>query len=296
MALFDGFDGQVVSASRRTDIPAFYSQWFMHRVEAGYCRVANPLFPSQVRTVSLRPEDVAAFVFWSRYTRPLHPGLEQLARRGYRYLFLYTLTGYPAAIEPGLGDPGRQIEDFLALSRLAGSGRVIWRYDPVLLSPVTGLEWHRKNFEFLASRLAEGTDTVIITFLQVYRHLHTALDQESIRAPMPGEWLQLAVDFREIAQRYGIGVKSCGLRPGADLFEQGTCIDHRMLRKLFGLELPAGKDPGQPEVCLCIKSTDIGAYESCQHGCRYCYATRDFSRARRFFAKHDTLADMLSMQ
>ncbi|MBF0585698.1 DUF1848 domain-containing protein [Prosthecochloris sp. N3] len=293
LELFPGSGSQVISASRRSDIPAWYADWFIRRIQEGYCVVPNPLFPRQQKTVSLRPEDVAAIVFWTRHTEPLRKHLDVLDRLGYRYLFLYTLTGYPSSIESGLGDARHAVEDVLALAERVGPDRVIWRYDPVLFAPGIDAAWHRDNFRCLASSLAGGTNRVVITFLQLYRHLHSRLCNAGIYHVPEDEEMMLASSLCTIAREYGIQVRSCGDRRGARFFEQGACIDHRHLRDLFGLEMPARKDPGQPAVCRCIQSVDIGVYNTCLHGCVYCYATRDFAVARRCYAEHDPCSSAL---
>ena len=288
-----GNEKHVVSASRRTDLPAFHAEWFVNRVRQGYCKVANPCYPSQVKEVSLRPDDVAAFVFWTRFSGPLQPWLEELDARGFNYYFLYTMTGYPSRMEPGLPDLECAIEDFLGLAGRIGAEKVIWRYDPLVMTPVLDWRYHRENFRKLARSLSGGTNRVIITFLKQYRHIAGAMSELGGATPDRREQQELESAFRETAERFGMTLRGCGQRESFPGPAPSKCIDEALLRKLFGLELSARKDRGQPVECRCIRSVDIGSYGTCLHGCVYCYASRDFSRAGRRCRESDVMREML---
>src|SRR5512135_950390 len=127
----------IISASRRTDIPAFYSRWFMNRVRAGYCTVPNPFNANQVKRISLLPEEVDVIVFWTRNPRPLFPFLKELDVRGVRYYFQFTLLDNPRSIDPKTPPAESALQTFRALSEQVGPARVIWRYDPLVLSQIT---------------------------------------------------------------------------------------------------------------------------------------------------------------
>ena len=283
----------VISASRRTDIPAFYTEWFKDKIRKGFCKVANPYNPAQIKEVSLRPEEVAAVVFWTRYARPILPFLAELDERGFNYYFLYTLTGYPQRYEPGLPSPEKRIDDLLALSECIGSDRVVWRYDPVIISSELHLDFHMRNFQRLAGRLSAGTNNVIITFVKKYRHIEQELYAIGTAHPSYHKRRVLEEQFQAIAAQTGIEIKRCGKRDSFTTIAEGKCIDEKLLNGLFGLELSSGKDPGQPNECQCIRSIDIGRYGSCMHRCVYCYASRNFSRAARRYREHDYRVAML---
>lgn len=283
----------IVSASRRTDIPAFYAEWFAHRIRKGSCRVANPFNPSQIKEVSLRREDVAAFVFWTRNARPLRPFLAEIDDGGHNYYFLYTITGYPKRYEPGLPSAAESIDDFLFLAERIGPERVIWRYDPVVLTPDLDAGYHRRNFTKLAQRLSEGTKSVVINFVKTYRHIHAELSRCGYADPSASERDVLVNMFAETAASAGIAIQFCGRRKCGTEAGEGKCIDEKRLKRLFGLELSARKDPGQPKDCRCIRSVDIGRYGTCLHCCMYCYASRSFSDAFRRYRMHDCSKDML---
>ncbi len=286
-------DHHIVSASRRTDIPAFYAEWFAQRIREGYCRVANPFNPSKIREVSLRPEDVAAVVFWTRNTRPLRPFLAEMDDRGYNYYFLYTITGYPKHYEPGMPSSDECIDEFLTLAGRIGPEKVIWRYDPVVLTPELDTDYHRRNFTKLSRRLSEGTKSVVINFVKMYRHNRAALSDCGYTEPSASESDILVSMFAETASSAGVVIQSCGRRECGTGIEEGKCIDEKRLRDLFGLELQARKDPGQSKECRCIGSVDIGRYGTCCHGCRYCYASGRTPRATRRYAMHNCSNEML---
>jgi hypothetical protein len=285
----------IISASRRTDIPAFYGDWFRNRLKAGFCDVRNPFRPSQVRRVSMALKDVDAFVFWTRDPRAFLPAIEDLERGGFPFIFLVTITGYPPPLEPGAPPAGEILAAMRLLARRIGPERVVWRYDPVFLSSLTPPEFHTRNFSELATALEGSTRRVIVSVLDFYtkavRRLN-ALKDRGLRYPRdPWQGEDLGQILRFIVQRAaqcGMEAVSCcepaalpfGLRPGA-------CIDADHLGRLFGLTLPAKKDPGQRPECLCAVSRDIGAHDTCPRGCAYCYATRSFEGARSRSAFQD---------
>lgn len=293
MAGFNMKRQQIISASRRTDIPAFYAEWFIDKIRRGYCRVANPYNASQIKKISLRPEDVAAIVFWTRRAKPLKPLLAELDSRGYNYYFLYTLTAYPHSYESGLPCIDERIDDFLSLAELIGPEKMIWRYDPIIMTPSMNVEFHVRNFRRFSDRLSAGTKSVIITFLKRYRHIEGALAQMGYVQPSAHQRRVLEDRLQLAASDAGITIKSCGKRDAFTNISEGKCIDDKLLSDLFGFEFAKGKDPGQPKECGCIRSVDIGRYGSCMHRCVYCYASRDFMRAEKGYRGHDYRAEML---
>ena len=136
----------IISASRRTDIPAFYAEWFIRRIRAGYCLVPNPFNSQQVQRVSLLPEDVDAIVFWTRNPRPIFSHLAELDERGYRYCFQYTLMDNPAPIDPASPHPPASVATFRDLAHRISPQRVIWRYDPILISEFDSASLAYGNF------------------------------------------------------------------------------------------------------------------------------------------------------
>jgi len=283
----------IVSASRRTDIPAFYARWFMQRVRAGFCEVKNPFNAAQISRVSLAPEDVTAIVFWTRQPGPLLRYLPELAAMGHQPFFLQTLMDNPRAIDPFCPRPATAVPRFIALAE-ALPGRVTWRYDPVVLTEATPPDWHRRTFERLAASLEGHTDRVMVSLLEPYRKVArrlAALADAGCRL-LPVETataVRLLVDLRDMAAARGMRLCTCaqpeGFAPAG--LAAGRCIDPAWIARLTGRTVPDGRDASQRGRCGCAPSKDIGAYDTCLFGCAYCYATTSFARARAAFARHD---------
>lgn len=279
----------IISASRRTDIPAFYSEWFMNRISAGFCLVPNPFRPTQVSRVSLAQNEVDAIVFWSRDPRPLMPHLGELDTMGYAYMFQFTINGYPSLLEPGAPKLEAAIAAFIRLADMIGPLRVVWRYDPIVLSDITPPEYHVQRFAEVAEALEGSTIRVVVSLLDFYRktkrRLH-ALEQGGKIAlwktgasctpgQLDGKVLTMLAGMAEIARNRGMEITSCA-EPhdlSACGISHGACIDADMLHAALGIDVGRRKDPGQRRECRCVASRDIGVYDTCLHGCVYCYAT-----------------------
>ncbi len=255
----------ILSVSRRTDIPAFYFPWFLNRIQAGFCLVPNPFRPAQVARVSLAPADVDAFVFWSKNPAPLLPHLDALEARGYRFYFQFTLTGYDQRLEPNLPSLAERIATFRALARQTAPWRVVWRYDPILLSSWTPAPWHRETFRRLADQLAGFTTRVVVSLLDVYRKTRrrlaplTQAGNAIVWTPEAApETHALLADLAAIAQEHGLRIQTCAERPDfQDVgVPPGACIDPALLAQL-GRPVALPKDPGQRPLCLCVTSRDL---------------------------------------
>lgn len=293
----------IISASRRTDIPAFYSDWFMKRIDAGHCDVPNPFNPAQITRVSLKPEDVDVLVFWTRNASPLLRRLDELDRKGYRYLFLYTVMDNPRPVDPRCPSPEQALATFKTLSDHMGPERVIWRYDPVVFSNATNAEFHMKTYETLAKQLRGYTRRSIMSVVNVYRKVRqrvTALREKGIDfLECEGEaFAELMRFMASAARENGMALSSCAQERGLTAYgiSPGKCIDDGLIRKVFGLEVSHTKDPSQRKACGCVKSKDIGVYDTCLYGCAYCYATNSFERAKENHRRHDPNSPSLISQ
>lgn len=267
----------IISASRRTDIPAHFSSWFFNRLEVGFCMVRNPLIRQKVTKIPLIKGRLEGIVFWTKNPGPMLGKLGSL--KDIPYYFQFTLTSYSKDIEKNLPGPnkGTLINTFYRLAKEAGAERVIWRYDPVLISGKYSLEWHQKYFAFLCERLAGHTERCVFSFLDHYSTFKDTMEKVGFRAPDLGEQRILAASFAESANRYGLTLASCA--ESIDLGEYGIthskCIDAELLERLGGIEISATKDLGQRIACGCAKSMDIGVYSTCRNGCVYCYAMKN---------------------
>ena len=290
----------IISASRRTDIPAFYSEWFANRVRERYVLVRNPFNYRQVKRVSLAPGDVEAIVFWTRNAEGLLPHLPMLDSLGYAYYFQYTITGYPRALERSVPTAAAAIETFEKLSDRIGPHRVIWRYDPVLVSNVLDIAGHKRLFATLAGQLQGRTKRVAISFADFYKKTERNLGAvpglicRDIVADPPA-LIELAAFMASVASSCGLEIQTCSEKQ--DLsglgIARGKCVDDGILRSAFGISPSGEKDKGQREECGCVKSVDIGAYNTCLHGCVYCYATFNGKISARNAAAHDPSSPFL---
>jgi hypothetical protein len=289
----------IISASRRTDIPAFFSDWFINRVQAGWVSVVNPFNAKQVRRVSLEPSQVDALVFWTKNPARFVPHLDELEAKGYAYYFLYTLNNYPGFLEPDLPPLDRRLQSFKALSRRLGPDRVIWRYDPIVISSATPPEYHEQNFAVLAKELRGHTMRVVISFMQTYAKLRGRLIQAEMEQGVKfidykdgqheEDLWRLSAKLAKIAQSHGLEIRACAEErdlSGAGV-EPSACIDAGLINQLFGLGLPLGRDPHQRGACGCAPSVDIGAYNTCSHACLYCYANANPASTAKNLEAHD---------
>lgn len=290
----------IISVSRRTDIPAFYAEWFMNRLRAGYCTVPNPFNPKQISHVSLKPENVDIMVFWSRNPRPLLPHLSELDERGYKYYFLYTILANPREIDPGSRPAEAALKTFRDLSKRIGPERVIWRYDPIFLSSITDFEFHQRTYRQLAGALKGYTRHAVISVTHLYRKIQKRLREVEKRGITllrvnESDLAALMRTFAETASENGIQIRSCADECNLQQYGilPGKCVDDELISKVFGLKLEAKKDSCQRKHCGCIESKDIGMYESCPSGCLYCYATTSFERTIANYRQHDPHAPSL---
>lgn len=291
----------IISASRRTDIPAFYSEWFMNRVRESRCLVANPFNPRQISHVSLAPDDVDAIVFWSKNPAPLVPHLGELDALGHRYYFQYTLCDYPTELEPHVPPVGERIATFRELAQKLAPPRVIWRYDPVIVSNYTDADFHKRTFERIAAALEGSTTRVVISLVDYYGKVRRNLKPLERAGWQFQEFTGAETESRDLlrwmaqtAQAHGLEIQCCSEAVNmADLgIRPGKCIDDGLLNELWGIPL-AKKDPGQRGACLCAASKDIGANDTCLHGCRYCYATNSPAAAAARRRQHDPASPIL---
>jgi len=272
----------IISASRRTDIPAFYSSWFMERIREGWVEVKNPFNPSQKKLVSLRPKEVEVIVFWTRNVSPLLPYLKELDERGYYYAFLYTITGYGPPLEKKSPPVEKALDDFRRLSEKIGPKRVTWRFDPIIYLPGKGKEWTLECFEKIIRVVAPNTDRVVVSFLDFYEKVKRRLQKMGKETGLKVIDLyskkdtlrEIATDLAKLARINNLEIFSCAEKEELTPYgiKAGSCIDGERLNKIFNLTIKIKKDKHQRPNCRCTVSQDIGEYNTCQHGCVYCYA------------------------
>lgn len=285
----------IISASYRTDIPAFYADWFLDRLAAGWVEVRNP-YGGRVSRVSLRPEDVSGYVFWTRNLKPFFPALQAVADQGRPFVVQFTATGYPRALEPAVIGAEEATRQIRRVRDAYGPEAAVWRYDPILFTDVMTSAWHRENFARLAGRLQGAVTEVAVSVAQIYAKTRRGLDAAASRHgfawrdPEAEEKRALLADLAAIAADRGLAFSLCA-QP--DLLTDGVaparCIDAGRLSAIAQTDL-AVREKGNRPGCLCAMARDIGAYDSCPHGCVYCYAVRNKNKAARFAKDFDTAA------
>jgi hypothetical protein len=284
---------RVISCSRRTDVPAFYAKWLVNRLRAGYCHILNP-FNSRVFEIALQPEDCIALVFWTRNPMPLLPYLDELDTRGYPYYFHYTLIGYGPPIEAHNPAFETAISTFQRLSDRLSPERVRWRYDPILLSDATPPEYHRQQFERIASQLEGYTQHCTFSFTSFYDKTHrnlahiTGTSGLTFQEPTPAEQQALACELAQIAAAHGMTLNTCCDNALAVAgIQKNRCVDPALVQAIAPDQAQELEAKPTRKDCGCVASVDIGAYDTCLFGCAYCYATNSRAVALKKHAAHD---------
>lgn len=270
---------RIISASRRCDIPATHAEWFVRCLRAGAASFTHP-YSRQRCTVSLAPHDVIGFVFWSKDFSRFYDVLAEVHARGFLFYCLYTITGLGAPYEQHTTTLDARIRDFQRLSETFGPTRLVWRFDPIVLSEAISPDMTISRFALIASRLSTCTRDCIVSFVQRYPHMLQRLAQRRIRSidPPLDEKRTLLHHLADLARTYAITLHVCcqdELVGGP--IKKAHCVDIWRFRELAGATLPGIPRRGTRPQCGCSASTDIGSYHACPHACLYCYARPDVS-------------------
>ena len=281
----------IINTGQRTDIPAFYSRWFLNRLQEGFVLVRNPYDPTHVTRYRLDPSVVDLLIFCTKNPAPMLPHMDELS--SYRQFWFVTITPYGKDIEKNVPDRSQVMEDFCRLSEVVGPEAVSWRYDPILLTEKYSLQYHLEAFREIAEKLRGSTGQVVISFLDLYEKTKRNFPQGK---PVCKEDRQrIGEAFAEIGKQNGMVVRSCF--EGTELAPYGVdvsgCMTKEVLERAAGVRLCA---PAQNLVrpgCDCLMGNDIGAYNTCRHFCRYCYANYDRRTVLQNAALHDPDSPML---
>lgn len=287
---------QVISASRRTDIPGFYSEWLVNRLKEGFVYVQQP-YTGKMARVSLEPRDVSAFFFWSKNYRPLLSKLEEVERTTGNLFFHLTITAN-TELELHAPDPAEAIKDYLYIARRYSPDHILWRYDPICITDKLDFEAHEERFLRLAGLLKGRAKRCIISFAHPYRkvlaNFKKYTDQEMVELPV-GIRREYAERLARKAERFGIRLLACcNDYLLSERIGKANCTDGPYLSNLFHAAIDTRPAATRRE-CGCTKSVDIGAYDTCAHGCVYCYANADKDRACANQRSHDPEWNSLKM-
>lgn len=284
----------ILSVSRRTDIPAFYSDWFMERLRQKYVLVRNPFNIHSISRIPLTPDNVDAIVFWTKNSKPIHRYLDEIDNLKYKYYFQYTITSFKKDMEENLPDKKDIIKSFQTLSEKIGSEKVILRYDPVIITSSYSIDYHIKAFEKLCSHLKGYTHKVIISFIDYYNNTYKNIKSHNVYNISDNDMYIIAENFSSIAKDNGLIIESCAEQIDLERFgiNHGKCIDDELIEKITGYKISAGRD-NQRNACGCIKCIDIGEYNTCMHKCLYCYANINKDAAFKNYKLHDKKSPLL---
>jgi len=289
---------KIISVSRRTDVPAYYGGWFMNRLKEGFVGYVNP-FGGQKYIVSLKPEDVICFVFWSKNFTPFLEKLRIIEALGYRFYFNYTITGLPGIFECSQAGKDTALEALKYLSKRYSPAHINWRYDPIIISDITDYDFHIRNFESLASELEGCVERCYSSYAVRYGKVKANFEKfqsergVEITDPDNSFRIKLANELANIAREHGIEMHTCcGDYLLSPIITKAHCVDGRLIEELFQTRFPHAQKPTRKE-CGCTESIDIGAYDTCPHGCVYCYANMNKEIAEARFQAHDKDAAFL---
>ena len=282
----------IINTGGRTDTVQYYSDWLLRRFAEGYVLSRNPLFPDKVTRYELTPDKVDCVVFCSKNYKPILPRLREITDRFPAY-FYYTITAYGKDVEPGVPSIEESIETLKELSALVGRERVAWRYDPVLLTREYTIRRHLDTFPWMARDLAPYIDRCIFSFVEMYKKLETNMPE--IIPMSETERDALARGLGAAAAKLGMVIQTCGTNGDYTRYgiQASGCITLSILGKANHMEFRNLKHKGMREGCHCMESRDIGAYDTCLNGCKYCYANKNPRKAFENYEYHDPASPLL---
>jgi hypothetical protein len=304
----------IISASRSTDIPAFYGDWFRERLKEGYVRWKSP-FGGKPDYVSFAKARV--FAFWSKNPAPFFPVLDVLDRAGYGYFFLFTLNDYDAErLEPNVPSVDERIETFIRLSERIGRGRVVWRFDPLILSDCITVQDLLEKIRRIGDRIAPYTERLVFSFVDIMKYAKVRRNLvaggfSGVREFTDDEVREFCTGLADLNHWWGLTLSACAERRDLTSYGvgRGQCINYDLLLSEFGTDpalreflLPGQRaltadgtvpdpslsirDPGQRSTCRCVAAKDIGQYSTCMHLCAYCYANTSPATAARNYSRY----------
>ena len=283
----------ILSVSRRTDVPNYFSEWFFQRLEEGFLYVRNPMNPKQISRISITPDVVDCVVFWTKNPEPMLSQLNKLVN--YNYYFQFTLTCYESDIERNVLEKKNMISIFRKLSDQIGADRVIWRYDPILFNDKYTQSYHLKTFQQIADNLNGYTKKCVISFIDEYAKNRSALSKLHMHQLEMDALKDFASRLKEITEINGMEIASCAEQ--IDLMDVGidhnACIDPHLIEQIVGYKINVKKDKNQRPECGCIESIDVGTYNTCRNGCIYCYANQSIKSVEENAKMYDMNSPLL---
>lgn len=283
----------ILFVSGRCDIPAYFSNWFFHRLKEGYVDVRNPFNPHQISRIILNEANIDVIIFCTKNPLPMLPRLQEIP---FPYIFHVTLTGYHRDIEQSVPDKKAIIEGIKEMSKQLGPKRVIVRYDPILLNDKYTIEYHCRAFERLCTQLEGYIETIIISFVDMYKNTRKNMEKMKLQPLDEPQMKLIGKAFGEIAKNHHMHVQSCAEKVDLSMYgiEAKECMNMEDITDAIGhtFEKPKGKGVRE-QVCKCLPSVDIGDYNCCPHECLYCYANYDADCIKDRIKLHDEYSSVL---
>lgn len=282
----------IINTGGRTDSVQYYTKWLLKRFEEGYVLTRNPLFPNKVSRYELTPDKVDCVVFCSKNYKPILNDITSITDKFNTY-FHYTITAYGKDIEPGVPSIDESIKTLAELSQIVGKERIAWRYDPVLLTKKYTIDTHKKTFEYMAEKIAPYIDRCIFSFVEMYKKLQYNMPE---LIPIGIEDMNiLAQILGGIAKENGIYIQTCGTNGDFSKYgiHKSGCMTLDILGEANGIKFKTLKHKGMRQGCHCIESRDIGAYDTCMNGCKYCYANKNPQKAFENYKFHNPNSPLL---
>ncbi len=285
----------IISASRRCDIPSYFGQWFINRLQKGYVLIQNPYNKNRLSKALLTKDTIDIIVFWTKNPIPFLKYLPEIDKLAYPYYFEFTLTPYAKEIEKNLPDKQELINTFIALSNKIGKKRMVWRYDPIIFNEHYTIEYHNKNFANMAKQLCQSTNRCVISFVDNYKNVATRMGSSAHFNMTLANIHKLSESFSYIAAQYGLNIYTCAEKHNLKQYgiQHGACIDKDIIENILDCKISAVKDKNQRDECMCIESIDIGAYNCCANGCTYCYALQSEISAISNVKNHSSTSPLL---
>lgn len=278
----------ILNVSGRTDVVAFYSDWFINRIKAGYVDVRNPFNKHMISRINFK--DVDGIVFCTKNPIPI---LNRLGSINVPYIFQVTLTPYKKDVEPSVPPKGKIIEAVKYLSKKIGKENVYVRYDPIFISDEYSLAYHVKNFSRLCELLDGYVNKIIVSFLDYYQNVRYNLNVLRVKVLTEKDYLVIGKSFSKVAKMHGMTVQTCGEK--RNLKEYGfvvsDCVNKEVAARLTGKT--KFKKWTARKKCDCVMMVDVGAYNTCTHMCKYCYANYDERQVSKNVIKHNPNASLL---
>lgn len=282
----------IINTGSRTDIPAYFSEWFYNRIEQGYVYTRNPYYAEQVMKYQLIPDVVDCLSFCTKNPEPMLERLNEI--NAFSQFWLVTITPYEKEIEPNVPKKEKVIESFKRLSTKVGINAISWRYDPIFITDKYSVQYHIESFEKIAKSLSGYTDNCVISFIDLYAK--TKRNFPEVKEVTKEQRMDLGKAFAIIGQKYGVTIRTCC--EGQDLKDYGIDVDGCMTQTIIeraidcSLDIPKSKKSSRND-CNCLLGNDIGVYNTCGHGCVYCYANYNKEEVRQNMRQHNPSSPFL---